>query len=176
MLIFSLALLACIGGFMLVVPIRALRLPGNNIGYEPAQPIQFSHRQHAGDMQISCLYCHSAADKSRHAGIPSEQICMNCHREVKANLNVQGTAPEIQKLYDAIDQRRPVAWTQVYRVPSFVRFDHSRHVQADVDCASCHGTVETMDRVKQTSTLSMGECVKCHRQQNSSIDCAACHQ
>ena len=168
----------------------AYRLPGQNRGYEPAQPIAFSHRQHAGELQIACGYCHWAAEKSRHAGIPAASICMNCHRAVtSASATVRAEAerarkenrdprsvvsPEIRKIYDHLglgdDRERdperpttPIAWTQVYSVPDFVYFDHRAHVGAGVRCQHCHGAVETMDRVQQQGDLSMGWCVSCHR-------------
>jgi Cytochrome c7 and related cytochrome c len=189
-----------------------LHLPGNQQGYEPVQPIAYSHRLHAGELQIACMYCHFGADKSRHAGIPAASVCMNCHRYVTAPLGVvraedeQAQAekrkprmlvsPELQKLYDALAldarmqsdpsrQTHPVAWVKVHNLPDFVYFDHRAHVTAGVTCQSCHGPVETMERVQQVSDLSMGWCVNCHRESNrtgingrrvnASIDCSACH-
>lgn len=174
--------------------VTAVRLTGNHQGYEPVQPIAYSHRLHAGDLQIPCLYCHSAAPSSRHAGIPSATTCMNCHRFVttsfgavraedelaraenrKPNLVV---SPELQKLYDAlaIDAASmrsvpgrtpaPIAWTKVHRLPAFVYFEHRSHVGAGVACQQCHGPIETMERVRQFGTLAMGWCVNCHRQMN----------
>ncbi len=169
----------------------AWRLPGHNQGFAPGQPIAFSHRLHAGDLGITCQYCHFGADRSRYAGIPPVQVCLNCHRYVNPN-----DSPEIQKLYDAAglgdDMNRdpakrlqPVAWVRVHELPSFVRFDHSRHVVAGVNCRECHGPVERMDRIRQTATLAMGMCVNCHRRVNrtgvngravhASLDCGVCH-
>jgi hypothetical protein len=192
----------------------AWRLPGDNRGYEPVQPIAYSHRLHAGDMKISCLYCHSAAERSRYAGIPAVSVCMNCHRQVTAPLALveqervasekEGRKPqrvvsaELRKVYDAfgLDDRlfplqghgsnaRPVAWVRVHALPDFVRFDHSPHVTVGLECQSCHGPVETMDRVRQVAPLTMGWCVNCHRDANergingrrvhASLDCTACH-
>jgi hypothetical protein len=192
----------------------AWRLPGDNRGYEPVQPIAYSHRQHAGDMKISCLYCHSSAERSRYAGIPAVSICMNCHRLVTAPVSMveqekaaaaqAGRKPqrivssELRKLYDAygLDERlfplqgpgsnaRPVSWVKVHTLADFVRFDHSAHVTVGVTCQTCHGPVETMDRVRQMAPLTMGWCVNCHRDANehgiggkrvnASLDCTACH-
>jgi hypothetical protein len=166
------------------------RLPGNQRGYEPSQPIAYSHRLHAGELNIPCLYCHSAAEKSRHAGVPSASVCMNCHRFVPATFGAiraedelakkEGRAPrlvispEIQKLYDALalgadmkpdpaKQPAPIQWVKVHNLADFVYFDHRSHVAAGVTCQSCHGPVETMERVRQVSDLSMGWCVNCHR-------------
>lgn len=177
--------------FALVPRLASLHLPGNQQGYEPAQPISFSHRLHAGELQVACLYCHSAAESSRHAGIPAADVCMNCHRAVTAPFGAvraeeeqakkEGrkprpvVSPELRKLYDALalDDRlerdpsrrpAPIAWTKVHNVPDYVYFDHRAHVQAGVGCQQCHGPVETMERVRQHADLSMGWCVNCHRQ------------
>jgi hypothetical protein len=197
---------------MLVPRALAWRLPGNNIGYEPPQPIAFSHRLHAGELQVQCLYCHSGAEKSRHAGIPAASVCMNCHRFVTApyaavraeDADAQKekrtarriVSPELKKLYDALgldpslqparDRRpRPIVWAKVHNVPDFVYFDHRAHVTAGVACQQCHGPVETMERMRQMETLTMGWCVNCHRTAtqtgvagrpvHASLDCITCH-
>ena len=203
-------------GFSVIASLGSLaagwRLPGDNRGYEPVQPINYSHRLHAGDIEIACMYCHSGAEQSRYAGIPSTSVCMNCHQEVRASFElVQQEAqdaetedrtperiisPELRKLYDTLaldDQLRPledrtpmpVAWVRVHTLPDFVRFDHRPHVWAGVSCQSCHGPVETMERVRQEAPLSMGWCVNCHRDVNEhgvagktaygSLDCTTCH-
>jgi len=203
-------------GFTVIASLGALaaawRLPGDNRGYEPVQPISYSHRLHAGEMQIACMYCHSGAEQSRYAGIPSTSVCMNCHQEVRASFElVQQEAQdaeaedrtaerivssELQKLYDTLaldDQLRPledqapmpVPWVRVHTLPDFVRFDHRPHVLSGVSCQSCHGPVETMERVRQEAPLSMGWCVNCHRDVNehgiagktayASLDCTTCH-
>jgi hypothetical protein len=185
----------------LVTLARAWRLPGNNQGYEPDQPIAFSHKLHAGDMQISCLYCHAGAERSRHAGIPALNVCMNCHEKVTSSFAAQRQAepmesPELRKLYDALalddvlgplegKTPKPIVWQRVHQLPDFVYFDHRAHITAAVGCQQCHGPVETMDRVRQVETLAMGWCVNCHRDvtQNgvagkpvhASIDCVTCH-
>ena len=185
----------------LVTLASAWRLPGNNQGYAPVQPIAFSHRLHAGDMQIACVYCHAAAETSRYAGIPALNVCMNCHEKVTSSFAQQQQAspvesPELRKLYDALalddvlapiegKTPKPVAWQRVHRLPDFVYFDHRAHITAAVRCRQCHGPVETMDRVRQVETLAMGWCVNCHRDVNktgvagkpvhASIDCVTCH-
>jgi hypothetical protein len=184
-LAFSLALLGARMG--------VFHLPGNFQGYEPEQPIPYSHRLHAGELGIACQYCHYGAEKSRHAGIPAASVCMNCHKYVTAPLGAlraedelaekEKRAPrplvsaDLQKLFDAVDPKnpRPLAWNKVHNLPDFVYFDHRPHVAKGVACQSCHGPVETMERVRQVSDLSMGMCVNCHRQQRASIDCSACH-
>ncbi len=177
--------------FLLVPQLSALRLPGDQRGYEPRQPIAFSHRLHAGELQVGCLYCHAGAERSRHAGIPAAGVCMNCHRFVTAPLGAiraeddlarrEGRKPrpvisaELRKLYDALaldenmqrDPRkepRPLAWIKVHNLPDFVYFDHRPHVGAGVTCQRCHGPVERMERVRQEQSLTMGWCVNCHRE------------
>jgi Cytochrome c7 and related cytochrome c/Class III cytochrome C family len=130
---------------------------GVNQGYEPVQPIAFSHRMHAGKRQIPCLYCHFGAEKSRHAGIPPMNVCMNCHAQLKV------ATPEVQKLKEAVLQERPVQWMKVHNLPDFVYFNHSQHVLHPIACQKCHGPIETMDRVSQVSPLTMGWCINCHR-------------
>ena len=196
----------------LVPRIGAFHLPGNNQGYAPEQPIAFSHRLHAGELLIDCLYCHSGAERSRHAGIPSANVCMNCHQFVTATWGAvraeddlakeeerkpeRVVSEELQKLYNALaldetlkrDPSRattPIEWITVHNLPDFVFFDHRPHVNASVACQRCHGPVETMQRMRQVESLSMGWCVNCHRQVretgvggqpvNPSIDCVACH-
>ncbi len=180
----------------LVPHVVALRLPGNHRGFEPMQPIAFSHRLHSGELAIPCLYCHSGAERSRYAGIPAASACMNCHRFVTAKradvraeeelAKVQHRkprpviSPELRKLYDALglgpklvrDTRRPtqpIAWARIHQVPDFVYFDHRPHVAAGLECQKCHGPVETMERVRQEATLNMGWCVNCHRGRDGTL-------
>ena len=130
---------------------------GNQQGYQPAQPINFSHKIHAGDNQIQCLYCHSSADKSKVAGIPAASTCMNCHTKILKD------SPEILKITTALAHNQPIEWVKVNDLPDHVAFNHSRHVTAGLKCQQCHGPVETMDRVQQFDGLTMGMCVGCHR-------------
>jgi hypothetical protein len=180
--------------FTLAPKLSTAHIPGNQQDYEPFQPIAFSHRLHAGELQVSCLYCHSGAESSRHAGIPAASTCMNCHKFITAPLGALRAedelakkenrrprpifSPEIQKIYDALalntqmapDPQKalqPIAWTRIHRLPDFVYFNHSAHVGAGVACQQCHGPVETMDRVRQVPDLSMGWCVNCHRAANA---------
>lgn len=152
-----------------------------NQGYEPTQPIEFSHALHAGTRQIDCQYCHYDAERSRHAGIPSAETCMNCHTQVLTD------RPQIQELARHVDSGEPIAWERVHRLPDFVYFNHSWHLNAGLQCTQCHGEVGQMARVWQDQPLTMGWCLDCHRQHNSqlgpdvdperraSTDCAACH-
>jgi cytochrome c7-like protein len=191
----------CFCGILLASRAAMFHLPGNHQGYEPVQPIAYSHRLHAGELQMQCQYCHFGADKSRHAGIPPASVCMNCHKFVTAPLGAvraedelaakEQRAPrpvvsaELRKLYDAVNSGTPIAWNRIHSLPDFVYFDHRPHVNAGVACQQCHGPVETMERVRQVSNLTMGWCVNCHRDStrngiagrpvNASINCSTCH-
>ena len=135
---------------------RELSRVGIHQGYAPEQPIAFSHKLHAGDSQIPCLYCHFGARTSRHAGVPPLNVCMNCHSVMTSQ------TIEIEKLKEAVQRRQAVAWTKVHNLPDLVYFNHSQHVAGGVSCAACHGPVETMDRVRQHAPLTMGWCLDCH--------------
>jgi len=145
----------------LVVAALAAACEPTNQGYEPRQPIAYSHAVHAGDLKIPCLYCHYAAARGRHAGIPPLQICMNCHTQVKKD------APEIVKIKRALAEGTPVEWVRVHRLPSHAKFDHSVHVAADVACQTCHGPVQEMGRIRQNAPLTMGWCISCHREKGA---------
>ncbi len=201
-----------LAGISLVRAGGRLQLAGIDQGYQPVQPIAYSHRLHAGELAIPCLYCHSGAEKSRRAGIPAASICMNCHRFVSATMGAvraeekaadeEGreprslVSPELAKLYQAHGlteslqpdpglEAMPIAWKRVHSLPDFAAFDHRPHVAAEISCMSCHGPIETMDRVRQEATLSMGWCVRCHRETtprteagrpvDPPLDCVTCH-
>jgi hypothetical protein len=133
----------------------------SNQGYAPEQPIPFSHKLHAGQNKIACLYCHSGAEKSRHATIPSLNVCMNCHTVVKTE------SPYIQKIKEAYSKGKPIEWIRVHELPDYVYFSHKRHVAKGVACETCHGNVKEMDRVEQKGALTMGWCMECHRGQTT---------
>lgn len=168
------------------------RLVGNDQGYAPVQPIPYSHALHAGKLEIACLYCHHNAEKGPVAGVPSLEICMNCHNRVKNVAGSDRPSEEIAKLARAWADRdkpdaKPLAWTRVHRLPAFVTFDHRSHVKNGIACQECHGPVQKMDVVRQAASLSMGWCVNCHRREGPDVpaswkrapalqDCNACHQ
>ena len=191
------------------------RLPDNQQGYAPKQPIAFSHRLHAGELKLDCTFCHSNAEQSRHAGIPSTDVCMKCHQNVVNTFDIikdeaekakeekrepkQLVSEELQKLYDALNIEglaksdsknketigKPIDWVRVHNLPDYVFFDHSAHVTVGVACQTCHGPVESFDRMHQEARLSMGWCVNCHREANekgidgktvhASTNCSTCH-
>ncbi len=138
-------------------------------GYQPVQPIKYSHELHAGVMKINCQYCHSPAYKGKNATIPSLNICMNCHKVVKTE------SPEIHKIYDALGydpstqkydttKARPIQWVRIHNLPDFAYFNHSQHVKvAGLECQKCHGPIQTMKEVYQYSPLTMKWCIQCHR-------------
>jgi mono/diheme cytochrome c family protein len=155
---------------------------GVDQNYEPIQPIHYSHRIHAGSNGINCKYCHSAARVSKNAGIPSLNICMNCHKNIAEVSDTTATPEyskafydgEIQKLYKAVGwdkdnqkytgKTEPVKWVKIHNLPSFVYFNHSQHVTvAKIECQECHGPVQTYEIQKQFAPLTMGWCINCHR-------------
>ena len=179
-----------IGGYYTISGAMGL---GRQKGYQPTQPIFYSHKVHAGTNQISCLYCHGGAQDSKQASIPSVNVCMNCHRAIKEytgeeikredGSTVNGTA-EIQKLYsyagydpvkkdynpdnngDGIpDGAHPIEWVKIHNLPDHVYFNHSQHIKVGKQqCQTCHGNIQEMPEVKQFAELSMGWCINCHRE------------
>ncbi len=161
-----------------------------NEGYAPVQPIHYSHRIHAGDNGIDCKYCHSSARVSKTSGIPSLNVCMNCHKsisEVAPETLAEGKEygvdynAEIEKLYAATgwspaDQKytgepQPVKWIRIHNLPDFAYFNHSQHVTVGgIECQTCHGPVETMEIMSQHSPLTMGWCINCHRETDVKVE------
>lgn len=182
-LLLAIIILFLLGGYYLVEGAMGL---GRMQGYQPIQPIYYSHKIHAGTNQISCLYCHSGAQDSKHANIPSVNVCMNCHMAVKEYAGdpitrEDGSAvnanAEIQKLYQYAGWNpdtktydkpgKPIEWVRIHNLPDFVYFNHSQHVKVGrVQCQTCHGEIQKMGEVKQFADLSMGWCVNCHRTSN----------
>ncbi|MDP5081853.1 MAG: c-type cytochrome [Winogradskyella sp.] len=163
---------------------------GVDQGYEPVQPIHYSHRIHAGDNGIDCKYCHSSARVSKHSGIPSLNICMNCHKSIaevaevtqQEGINEYGIDynSEIQKLYKAVGwdeteqqytgETSPVKWIRIHNLPDFAYFNHSQHViVGGIECQTCHGPVEEMEVMYQHAPLTMGWCINCHRETNVQV-------
>jgi len=136
----------------------------------PEQPVAFSHKVHAGDNGIPCLYCHVHARRSAVAGIPSVQRCVGCHKITAA------AKPEVQKLIGYWERKEPIPWTRVTGMPDFAYFEHWPHLRADLACQTCHGPVETMERMREAKALTMDDCVACHRKRSVSIDCVVCHR
>ncbi|WP_019670705.1 cytochrome c3 family protein [Eudoraea adriatica] len=169
---------------------------GVDQGYAPIQPIHYSHKIHAGDNKIECKYCHSSARVSKHSGIPSLNVCMNCHKSIyEYKGNPEGPSPEdlangytnefytgeIKKLYKAVGwdeenqkytgESKPVEWVRIHNLPDLAYFNHSQHVSvAGIECQTCHGPVEEMEIMYQYSSLTMGWCINCHRETNVKVE------
>jgi cytochrome c551/c552/Flp pilus assembly pilin Flp len=164
-------------GFIIVLKIvfDAMMGIGVTTNYQPEQPIAYSHKIHAGDNGIDCNYCHSGARNSKTAGIPSANVCMNCHTYISSGTNTGET--EIAKIYDAIGfdvntrsyiegyEQKPIKWVRIHNLPDLSYFNHSQHVTVGkLECQECHGAVEEMDVVWQENDLTMGWCIDCHRE------------
>jgi len=154
---------------------KAMWNTGVHQGYQPEQPIKYSHQLHAGTLKIDCQYCHFSAYKSKNAAIPSLNVCMNCHNYVTASDKYNGEiSPEIAKIYKALDydpqtkeygdNPKPIQWVRIHNLPDLVYFNHSQHVTvAGLECQKCHGPIQTMPEVYQYSPLTMKWCINCHR-------------
>ncbi len=128
-----------------------------DVGYQPVQPVAYSHKLHAGDLGLDCRYCHNLVEESPHANVPPTQTCMNCHVLI---------LPESEKLIPVRESwasRTPLEWIRIHNLPDYAYFDHSAHLAAGVGCSSCHGNVAEMVEVRQVEPLSMGWCLDCHR-------------
>ena len=163
---------------------------GVDQGYMPVQPIHYSHKIHAGANQIECKYCHSSARVSKHSGIPSLNVCMNCHRNIaeyngeedlENGYTKEFYTKEIKKLYTAVGwdetnqqytgETQPVKWVRIHNLPDFVYFNHAQHVEVgEIACQKCHGPVEEMEIMYQYSPLTMGWCINCHRETNVKVE------
>lgn len=157
-----------VGAIAFKTVIDGLYAIGVQQGYQPKQPIAFSHKLHAGKYEIDCKYCHTGAMKGKQANIPSPNMCMNCHVQIKRG------SPEIAKIYAAIGfdsvtssytgKQKPIEWVRIHNLPDLAYFNHSQHVNVGgIQCQTCHGPIEEMDVVKQYSLLTMGWCIDCHR-------------
>lgn len=150
----------------------------------PNQPIPFSHAHHAGLFEIQCQYCHSGTDRSQAAGVPSVELCMDCHSQFAPEYDqLEG----IRILKQHWEEQRPIEWVQIHRLPEHVQFQHQAHVRAGFECQTCHGPVQEMEKLylvpdtqlgpvgMPARKLEMGWCINCHRAQGASQDCYTCH-
>ncbi|MEW6367557.1 MAG: cytochrome c3 family protein [Acidobacteriota bacterium] len=128
-----------------------------DVGYEPRQPVPYSHALHAGDLGIDCRYCHSTVEVAARAAIPPTQTCMNCHSRIRAQ------SAKLIPVRESYATGMPIEWVRVHDLPDFVYFNHSAHVRRGVGCVSCHGRIDKMEVVYQAEPLSMGWCLSCHR-------------
>jgi len=136
----------------------------------PQQPIPYSHKLHAGELDLKCSNCHLNSDPGEKMGIPATSICMECHSTISAD------KPAIQKLSAFAKNNRPVPWVRVYEIPSYVRFSHRAHLSAGSSCTQCHGQVKEREQLYKEVDTSMASCVKCHRANKASVDCTYCHE
>ncbi len=128
-----------------------------DVGYQPVQPVEFSHAVHAGQLGLDCRYCHTTVDKAAFAAVPPTQTCLNCHSSVKAK------SEKLIKVRESGVTGKPIEWIKVHNLPDYSYFDHSAHINKGVSCVSCHGRVDQMETVFQAKTLSMAFCLECHR-------------
>ena len=155
---------AIVLAFVVKTAINGLYTVGVQQGYAPSQPIAYSHELHAGQYEIPCQYCHTGVEIGKSANIPSANICMNCHMHIQNVEGKEGISPEIAKIYDAVDNNKPIEWVRVHNLPDLAYFNHSQHVVVGgVECQTCHGPIEEMEVVSQHSALTMGWCIDCHR-------------
>jgi hypothetical protein len=159
-------------------------------GYEPEQPIRYSHKLHAGTLRIDCLYCHSEAEKGAHAIVPPVSTCMNCHTEVQPADDQGNIKPEIATLLEHWERGEPIRWNKVHDLADFTYFNHSRHLNAGLECQECHGPVERRDYMRREYGMKMSWCLDCHKQEPSEddpagerdratrgpINCTTCHR
>lgn len=168
LLFLGLAAAVTIAGLYNVVQIWYL--PPSVSDRAPRQPVDFSHKLHAGQFGIRCLFCHRYAKVSRVAGVPDVDTCRSCH------VYIASDRPEVKKVLGYWNRQEPIPWVKVHDLPDFVYFPHRTHLAAGLDCHSCHGAVETMERVKRLSGLNMTWCLDCHRERGVGIDCWICHK
>lgn len=154
----AVALLAPGGLVTVVVAVAYFGSPKfTDVGYQPEQPVPFSHKLHAGDLGMDCRYCHSTVERAAMASVPSPGTCMNCHAVIKSD------SPVLKPIREAAAGGPAVEWTRVHMLPDYAFFNHSVHVAAGVGCASCHGRIDQMPVVTQEQPLSMSWCLDCHR-------------
>lgn len=157
------------------------RAERDGVGFQPVQPINYSHELHAGQMKIDCQYCHVGVEKGRHALVPSASLCMNCHTVARKD------KPEIIKLTEYYKKGNPIPWKRIHKVPDYAYFNHSVHVNKGIECQKCHGPIEQMDKVLQANSWTMSACLDCHRNAHAKLpelknikngpeNCWTCHR
>ncbi len=155
----ALSILGALGGGLMVVILATYYLSPEfyEVGYQPEQPVPYSHAFHAGQLGMDCRYCHNHVEQSPHANIPSTQTCMNCHSQI------QTQSVKLLPVRESWATGEPIEWVQVHHLADYAHFSHAAHVNVGVGCASCHGRVDQMEVVYQAEPLSMGWCLECHR-------------
>ena len=133
------------------------RTTNNAVGVPIAQPVDFQHNLHAGQLGLDCRYCHSTVEVSSTAGVPPTETCMTCHSQIRVG------SPELERVQESWDSGDPIEWNRVHDLPDFVYFDHSAHLYGGVGCSTCHGRVDQMGEIWKAEPLTMGWCLECHR-------------
>jgi hypothetical protein len=155
------------------------------VGYQPTQPVSYNHEFHAGQLGLDCRYCHHSVDKSSHANIPSANVCMSCHKNVKADspllepvrtsyfgedTDKDGKLSDDEDVNgDGVNNRPSVPWVRIHKAPDYVYFNHAIHVNRGVSCVECHGRIDQMEEVYHSKSLSMGFCLECHREPEKAL-------
>jgi hypothetical protein len=148
-----------VGGliYLIALTVYATSPQTTSVGYQPEQPVAYSHALHAGELGIDCRYCHTDAEQGAHANIPPTQTCMNCHNSIKTESEL------LLPVRESYATGMPIQWVRIHDLPDFAYFDHSAHVRRGIGCVSCHGRVDKMEVVYQAEPLHMGWCLDCHR-------------
>lgn len=154
------AMLIVVIGVLTYIPLvgtLAISPDTRAVGYQPEQPVPFSHALHVGQLKMDCRYCHSTVEDAAFAAVPPTQVCLNCHAAIKSE------SPKLEVVRDSFESGEPISWIKVHDVPDFVYFNHSAHINKGVACESCHGRIDEMEEVYQAKSLSMAWCLECHR-------------
>lgn len=161
------AVLAVVGGVVSAAVAVYCTPKYTKVGYQPVQPVPFSHKIHAGQLGLDCRYCHNGVEKSWFANLPGSSTCMNCHNQVLKDDAL------LAPVRESAATGKPIQWVQIHKMPDYVYFNHSVHVTRGISCVECHGRIDQMDEVYQAKPLSMSFCLDCHRDPASHIRPAA---
>ncbi len=150
---------ALLGGpaYALALAYYALWPATREVGYQPEQPVPYSHALHAGEMGMDCRYCHTTVEETGHAAVPPTDTCLNCHELVRQD------SEKLIPVHESRATGMPVEWVRVHDLPDFVYFNHSAHVTRGISCVACHGRIDKQEKVYQQEPLHMGWCLRCHR-------------
>jgi len=141
-----------------------------DLSAQDRQPVDFSHELHAGQLGVNCLFCHRHATDSKTATVPSVSLCMSCHRSLNSK------TAKAEKLLAYWNERKPIPWMRLQRIPDFVYFTHEMHMKGGLQCADCHGQVDRIRETPRAATYEMGWCLACHRERRASVDCWTCQK
>lgn len=160
-----LLVLGAVGGGLYVPVVVGLGLSADtlSVGYEPEQPVPFSHALHVDELGMDCRVCHTTVEDSAVAAVPQTDICIDCHSPEEGVAGVRKTSEQLEAVFESYATGEPVRWVRVHDLPDHVYFDHSAHVSVGVSCVECHGRVDKMDTVQQAEPMSMSWCLDCHR-------------